>query len=81
MSIVGILQYIAPVLQFLCGVLIVHEAMPASRWAGFLVVWLALCVFTWDSLRNGLTSQRAANEDQADEEDDLPEVALAGRGG
>ncbi|GAA1013681.1 protein RarD [Acrocarpospora pleiomorpha] len=54
MSIVGMLQYIAPVLQFLVGVLIAHESMPASRWAGFLVVWLALCVFTWDSLRNGL---------------------------
>ncbi|MEO3853561.1 EamA family transporter RarD [Acrocarpospora sp. B8E8] len=79
MSIVGILQYIAPVLQFLLGVLIAHESMPASRWAGFLVVWLALCVFTWDSLRNGLASPRAATE--ADDEEDLPETALAARGG
>ncbi|GAA0968287.1 EamA family transporter RarD [Acrocarpospora macrocephala] len=79
MSIIGILQYIAPVLQFLIGVLIAHESMPASRWAGFLIVWLALCVFTWDSLRNGLTSPRAATE--AADEEDLPETALAARGG
>ncbi|GHE43129.1 protein RarD [Streptosporangium violaceochromogenes] len=47
----GLLQYIAPILQFLCGVVVVHEVMPPSRWAGFAIVWLALSLFTWDSLR------------------------------
>ncbi|WP_432934272.1 EamA family transporter RarD [Microbispora sp. CA-135349] len=55
LTVIGLLQYIAPVLQFLCGVLIAHETMPASRWAGFVVVWLALCVFTWDSIRSAHT--------------------------
>ncbi|GII02293.1 EamA family transporter RarD [Planobispora takensis] len=56
---IGLLQYIAPVLQFLCGVLIAHEVMPASRWAGFAIVWLALSVFTWDSLCTARETRRA----------------------
>ncbi|MEU0518895.1 EamA family transporter RarD [Streptosporangium sp. NPDC006007] len=51
LTMMGLLQYIAPVLQFLCGVLVAHEVMPPSRWVGFAVVWLALSLFTWDSLR------------------------------
>jgi chloramphenicol-sensitive protein RarD len=47
----GILQYVAPVLQFLVGVGIEHEPMPAARLLGFALVWLALVIFTWDSLR------------------------------
>jgi chloramphenicol-sensitive protein RarD len=48
---IGLLQYVAPILQFAIGVTIKHEYMPASRWAGFTLVWLAVMVFTWDSLR------------------------------
>lgn len=58
LTVIGLLQYIAPVLQFLCGVLIVHETMPASRWAGFVVVWLALSLFTWDSVRAARASRQ-----------------------
>jgi chloramphenicol-sensitive protein RarD len=46
----GLLQYIAPVMQFLIGVLIYSEPMPATRLAGFGLVWLALCVFTFDAI-------------------------------
>ncbi|ETK34403.1 EamA family transporter RarD [Microbispora sp. ATCC PTA-5024] len=60
LTIIGLLQYIAPTLQFLCGILVVHETMPASRWAGFVVVWAALSLFTWDSLRAAHASRRAA---------------------
>ncbi|NAS22622.1 EamA family transporter RarD [Herbidospora sp. NEAU-GS84] len=65
LTIVGLLQYIAPVLQFLCGVLIVKETMPAERWLGFGVVWLALAVFTWDSLRYGLVKQPVQEKELA----------------
>ena len=51
LSTMGLLQYLTPVLQFLCGVLLLGEHMPASRWAGFGLVWLALVVLTADSLR------------------------------
>jgi chloramphenicol-sensitive protein RarD len=52
----GILQYIAPILQFFVGVAIEHEPMPAARLLGFALVWLALMIFTWDGLR---TARRA----------------------
>jgi chloramphenicol-sensitive protein RarD len=47
----GILQYIAPTVQFLLGVLVFAEPMPPVRLAGFGIVWLALAIFTWDGLR------------------------------
>ncbi|URN01720.1 EamA family transporter RarD [Actinomadura madurae] len=53
MTVIGMLQYLAPVLQFVIGVFIQHEEMPASRWAGFLLVWFALVTLTWDGLRAG----------------------------
>jgi chloramphenicol-sensitive protein RarD len=49
---IGTLQYLAPVMQFLIGVLIRHEPMPPVRLAGFSLVWIALLVFTADALRS-----------------------------
>jgi chloramphenicol-sensitive protein RarD len=46
MTTLGLLQYLAPVLQFALGVFVLDEAMPASRWIGFGLVWIALVVFT-----------------------------------
>jgi chloramphenicol-sensitive protein RarD len=48
---IGLLQFITPVLQLLCGVLLLGEVVPTSRWIGFSIVWLALVVLTVDSLR------------------------------
>lgn len=48
---IGLLQYLAPILQFGLGVLYFHERMSAGRWLGFGIVWIALAVFTWDALR------------------------------
>ncbi len=48
LTLLGIVQYLAPVLQFLFGVYIMHEQMTAARWVGFAIVWLALAVFTVD---------------------------------
>jgi chloramphenicol-sensitive protein RarD len=46
----GILQYVAPILQLFCGVVIYHEPMPVAQLLGFGLVWLALVIFTWDAL-------------------------------
>lgn len=46
---IGLLQFITPVLQLLCAVLLLGESMPASRWVGFALVWVALAVLTLDS--------------------------------
>jgi len=51
LSTVGLLQYITPVLQFLCGVLVFREEMTASRWVGFAIVWVALMVMSIDAIR------------------------------
>ena len=46
MTSLGLLQYLAPILQFALGVAVLGEDMPAGRWIGFALVWLALSVFT-----------------------------------
>ncbi len=53
LSLLGLMQYLTPVLQFACGVIVFGEHMPAARWVGFAVVWAALAVLTWDGLRAG----------------------------
>jgi chloramphenicol-sensitive protein RarD len=49
LSALGMMQYLAPTLQFAIGVLIFHEPMPPARQVGFALVWAALAVFTWDA--------------------------------
>jgi chloramphenicol-sensitive protein RarD len=51
LSTVGLIQYLAPVFQFLVGILIDHEQMNATRWVGFGLVWLALAVLVADAGR------------------------------
>lgn len=55
----GMLQYLAPILQLGCGVLIFHEPMPPARLAGFALVWAALIVFTVDALRHSRRTRAA----------------------
>lgn len=45
LSLIGVLQYIAPTIQFLLGVLVYHEPITPQRLAGFGLVWVALLVF------------------------------------
>ncbi|MFV2101963.1 EamA family transporter RarD [Micromonospora sp. LOL_024] len=58
LTVLGMLQYVAPILQLGCGVLIFHEPMPPARLAGFVLVWLALLVFTGDALRQARHTRR-----------------------
>lgn len=60
LSTLGLLQYLAPVFQFLLGILYFHEAMPAERWAGFALVWTALTILTWDALRTARRNRATA---------------------
>lgn len=45
LTIVGLLQYIAPTIQFLIGVFVYKEAFDFSRFIGFGIVWVALIIF------------------------------------
>lgn len=48
----GLLQYLAPIIQFALGVLYFHEDMPAGRWIGFVLVWIALVMFTVEAVNH-----------------------------
>jgi chloramphenicol-sensitive protein RarD len=50
MIMLGLIQYLSPILQFIVGVAIQHEEMTQARWVGFGIVWLALAVFTLEAL-------------------------------
>ena len=56
----GMLQYLAPTIQLACGVLVFHEPMPPARLAGFVLVWLALTIFTVDAIRAAHRTHRAS---------------------
>ncbi|WP_043429963.1 EamA family transporter RarD [Arthrobacter sp. FB24] len=63
MTTIGLLQYFAPVLQFIVALVVFRETMTLDRWIGFGVVWLALVVLTVDMLaatrRNSVARKRA----------------------
>jgi chloramphenicol-sensitive protein RarD len=47
----GLLQFLAPILQLICGVVVFGESVPAARWVGFGFVWIALLMLTIDTVR------------------------------
>ena len=52
LSTLGLMQYLTPTIQFLLGVLFFREPMPLMRWVGFALIWLALVLFTAETLRH-----------------------------
>jgi chloramphenicol-sensitive protein RarD len=50
LSTLGLIQYIAPTLQFLIGVLIFRESFTQARVIGFCIIWIALIIFSAESL-------------------------------
>jgi chloramphenicol-sensitive protein RarD len=59
LSAIGTLQYLAPVLQLGCGVLLYGEPMPPAELIGFVLVWIALAIFTVDAVRSYRRGLRA----------------------
>lgn len=51
LSTLGIIQYATPTVIFLLGITVFGESMPALRWVGFGLVWIALVIFTADAWR------------------------------
>lgn len=58
LSLLGLLQYLTPTLQLVCGVVVFGEPMPPERLAGFVLVWVALGLLAFDGL--GASRRRAA---------------------
>ena len=61
-TIIGLLQYITPTVQFLIGVFIRHEAMTTGRWIGFLIVWVALFALGYDLVKSGSSGDNSFAE-------------------
>ena len=57
LTVIGLLQYITPTIQFSIGVWIRHEDMPTARWIGFIIIWVALTALAIDLVK----SSRAIN--------------------
>ena len=51
-TIIGLLQYITPTIQFSLGVWLRHEPMPTARWAGFIIIWIALITLGIDLVKS-----------------------------
>ena len=61
LTLVGILQYIAPTLQFLLGVLVYHEPFSHAQLIGYGIVWAALIIFAMEGLHASRTQAVAIN--------------------
>ena len=70
---IGLLQFVTPVMQLLCGVLLLNERMSPQRWAGFALVWVALGVLSVDS---ALSARRRRAEARTDDPDDTTASAV-----
>jgi chloramphenicol-sensitive protein RarD len=57
LSVIGILQYIGPTIQFILGVFVFHEPFSRMQLVGFSIVWIALAIYATDSLRARRASQ------------------------
>lgn len=58
----GLTQYLAPIMQFLFGVFLLHEDMPPARWIGFAIIWVALIILTIDMFTAGRAPRRTSLE-------------------
>jgi chloramphenicol-sensitive protein RarD len=59
LTVLGVLQYLVPVVNFALGWLLYGEELPWSRLFGFALVWIALIVVSVDGVRTGV-ARRAA---------------------
>lgn len=48
----GMLQYISPTLQLLIGLLVFREAFPMDKLLGFIIIWIALIVYTFELIHH-----------------------------
>ena len=62
---IGLLQYLAPTIQFALGVLLFREPMPTMRWVGFGLVWVALVIFTVEAVNHRRRQLRLTTEASA----------------
>lgn len=57
---IGLMQFITPVLQLICGVTVLGEQLSTGRWIGFGIVWIALILLSIDAVRSATRGRRLA---------------------
>lgn len=62
LSMLGLLQYVTPTMQLICGVVILDEDLPPERLVGFFLVWIALTVLATDAVQSERRSRRLTAE-------------------
>lgn len=56
----GLMQYLAPTLQFLCGILLYDETLTHTQMASFALIWIGLALFAYDGLRTARRNRAMA---------------------
>jgi len=57
MTTIGLLQYLAPTIQFLLGFIIFKEPFPPAKLVGFSLIWLALIIFSVEGIARNMHQQ------------------------
>ena len=50
LSVIGMVQYLGPTIQFVLALTVLHEQMSADKVLGLSLIWIALIIFTVDAL-------------------------------
>lgn len=62
LSTIGFIQYVGPTITLILGVAVYHETFDTARWISFGLIWAALVVYTWSSLRAASKANRIRTE-------------------
>ena len=65
LNVVGMSQYIAPIIQFVLAWAVFHEAIPPARWAAMVLVWTAVVIFVADAVHQTARRPRSRGPDRA----------------
>jgi chloramphenicol-sensitive protein RarD len=63
LTVIGMIQFVTPVMQFIIGAAVLGEPMPLERWLGFVIVWIAIAVFVIDLLLAARRGRRQARHE------------------
>lgn len=72
LSTIGVLQYLTPTIQFIIGVTVAGEVMTVFQWVGFVIVWIALAVFTYDGVRHARRTRDGVPDEQGFDDVEAP---------
>ncbi len=65
-SLLGLMQYISPMMQFLCGVVVFGETMSSARWFGFAMVWISVIIVGVDLIGRLRSTNSNPNQSTTD---------------